>query len=200
MTTTTRPTPQPAVTAVTGAAPTPAPLPHTTTITRRTTTDRVRPVDLTARVDVHDLTIPGGPDGQTWLRIFQPAGTTTALPAVLYIHGDTSVFGNARTRRLASKLATDLPGAVIVVDYSLSPKARCPIAIEETYTAATWIAEHGSTHGLDPTRIALATDPTGADLADELMLLADQRHGPTLAGHVLLSSRTTAALRAALAA
>jgi acetyl esterase/lipase len=89
---------------------------------------------------------------------------------------------------------------VVVVDYSLSPKARYPIAIGENYAAAAWVAEHGDEHGLDPNRIALAADPAGADMADELMLMADERDGPTLAAHVLLSSQTTAALRAALAA
>jgi acetyl esterase/lipase len=137
--------------------------------------------------------------GQTWLRIFRPAGTTKPL-LVVYIHGDGAVLGNARTRRLASKLATDLQAAVVVVDYSLSPKARYPIAIEENYAAAAWVAEHGDEHGLDGTRIAVAADSGGGDMAAELMVLADERGGPTLAAHVLLSSQTTAALRAALAA
>jgi acetyl esterase len=160
----------------------------------------VRPVDVAALVDVRDLTVPGGPVGQTWLRIFRPAGTTEPLPVVLYIHSGDSMFGNARTRRLASKLATDLQAAVVAVDYSLSPKARCPVALEETYAAATWVAEYGNEHGLDPTRIAVTADSASGDMADELMLMADKRDGPTLAAHVLYSSRTTAVLRAALAA
>jgi acetyl esterase len=195
-----RPAPQPAAPAVTGAARQPASLPHNTSVTRRKAADKVRPVDLAALVDVRDLTVPGGPVGQTWLRIFRPVGTTGPLPVVIYVHGDKSVFGNARTRRLVTKLATDLQAAVVVVDYSLSPKARYPIAIEENYAAAAWVAEHGNEHGLDPNRIALAADSTGADMADELMLMADERDGPTLAAHVLLSAQTTAALRAALAA
>jgi acetyl esterase/lipase len=203
-TTMTRPTPQPAAPAVTRAAPKPAYLPHntfiTTSVTRRKTADKVRPVDIAALVDVRDLTVPGGPIGQTWLRIYRPAGPTQPLPVVMYIHGDGAVLGNARTRRLVTKLATDLQAAVVVVDYSLSPKARFPVAIEENYTAAAWVAEHGNEHRLDGTRIALAADSGGADMADELMLLADKRDGPTLAAHVLLSSQTTAALRAALAA
>jgi acetyl esterase len=196
-TTITRPTPQPAVT---GAAPKAAPLTHDSPVTRRKTADKVRPVNVAVLVDVRDLTVPGGPAGQTWLRIFRPAGSSGPLPVVMYIHGDRSAFGNARTRRLTSKLATDLQAAVVVVDYSLSPKARYPVAIEETYTAAAWIAEHGNQHGLDGTRIALVADSTGRDLADELMLIAEERDGPTLAARVLLSARTAAVLRAALAA
>src|SRR6266542_3987276 len=43
-----RPAPQPAAQAVTGAAPKPASLPHSTSVTRRSTADKVRPVDLAA--------------------------------------------------------------------------------------------------------------------------------------------------------
>lgn len=198
-TTTVRPTPQPAAPAVTGAAPTPASLPHGGPALRRKTADKVRPADLAAVVDVRDLTVPGGPVGQIWLRIFRPPGPTAPLPVVMYVR-DSAVFGNARTGRMVSKLATDLPAAIVVVDYSLSPTARYPVAIEENYAATAWVAEHGDEDALDGTRIALAADPAGADMADELMLMADKRDGPTLAAHVLLSSRTTAALRAALAA
>jgi acetyl esterase/lipase len=199
-TTITRPTPQPAAPAVTRTAPKPAPLPHNISVTRRKTADKVRPVDIAALVDIRDLTVPGGPVGQTWLRIFQPAGATEPLPVVMYIHGDGAVLGNARTRRLVTKLATDLQAAVVVVDYSLSPKARFPVAIEENYAAAAWVAEHGDKHGLDGTRIALAADSGGGDMADELMVMAYERGGRALAAHVLLSSQTTAVLRAALAA
>ncbi|NJC73674.1 alpha/beta hydrolase fold domain-containing protein [Planosporangium thailandense] len=160
----------------------------------------MRAVDIAALVDVRDLTVPGGPVGQTWLRIFRPADAAEPLAVVLYVHGDRSAVGNARTRRLASKLVTDLHAAVVVVDYSLSPTARYPVAIEEAYTAAAWIAEHGDEHGLDGARIAVAADSTGCDLADELMLMADDRGGPNLAAHVLLSPRATSVLRAALAA
>jgi hypothetical protein len=75
-TTITRPAPQPAAPAVTRTAPKPAPLPHNISVTRRKTADKVRPVDIAALVDVRDLTVPGGPVGQTCLRIFQPAGAT----------------------------------------------------------------------------------------------------------------------------
>lgn len=62
----------------------------------------------------------------------------------MYIHGDDQVFGNVRTRRLATNLAIDLQAGVVVVDYSLSPKARYPVATEENYVAAAWVAEHGN--------------------------------------------------------
>ncbi|GAB3842866.1 hypothetical protein GCM10027610_054350 [Dactylosporangium cerinum] len=43
------------------------------------------------------------------------------------------------------------------------------------------------------------TGALGADMADELMLLADKRGRLSLAGHVPVGPRTLAVLRAALA-
>jgi acetyl esterase len=159
-----------------------------------------RAIDGRAQVDVRDVTIPGGPAGQTWLRVFRPPGVGDPLPVVVYVHEDTSAIGNARTRRQATRFAVDLRAAVVVVDYSLSPKARIPVAMEETYTAAMWVAQHGPEHGLDSTRIAVAADAAVADVAADLMLAADQRGGPALAAHAAGIPRATAILRAALAA
>jgi acetyl esterase len=74
------------------------------------------------------------------------------------------------------------------------------VATEENYAAAAWVARYGNEHGLDGTRIAVAADSAGADMADELMLMADRRDGPVLAAHVPFSRKTAAVLRAALAA
>src|SRR3954451_15444167 len=38
-------------------------------------------------VDIEDITIPGGPHGHIAVRLVKPAGTSGALPAILYIHG-----------------------------------------------------------------------------------------------------------------
>jgi acetyl esterase len=171
-----------------------------TPTTRRKKIDKVRAIDASELVDVRDVTIPGGPVGQTWLRIFRPACSAKPLPVVLYIHGDDAVFGNPHTRRQVTKLANDLTAALLVVDYSLSPNARFPIAIEENYAAAVWVAEHGNEYDLDGTRIAVTADSAGAEMADELMVMADERGGPNLVARVRYAPNATAVLRAALAA
>jgi acetyl esterase len=131
----------------------------------------------TTHMDIHDLTIPGGPIGKTWLCLIRPVAAARPLPVVVYIQGDDQESGADRTRRAAANIAMKQRAAVVVVDYSLSPRARFPIAIEETYTAVAWIAEHGSEHGLDGARIMIAADDAGAKMADELMLLLDERGG-----------------------
>ncbi|MEY9934092.1 acetyl esterase [Catenulispora sp. GP43] len=144
--------------------------------------------------DVEDLVVPGGPSGAVTLRIFRPVGSGGPLPVVLYIHGAGWVFGNARTHnRLVRELAVRARAATVFVDYSLSPEAKYPVAIEEIYAALLWLAEHGAAHGLDGRRIAVAGDCVGGTMAAAITMLAKRRGGPVLAGQSLFYPVTDAA-------
>jgi acetyl esterase len=79
-----------------------------------------------------------------------PEGVTGPLPVIVYIHGAGWVFGDFHTHeRLVRELAAGVGAAVVFPEYSRSPEARYPIAIEENYAAAKWVAEHGAERGLD---------------------------------------------------
>jgi acetyl esterase/lipase len=125
--------------------------------------------------------------------IFRPADATGPLPVVLYIHGAGWVFGNNHTHdRLARELAKGTGAAVVFPDYSLSPEARYPVAINENYAVARWVVEHGAEHGLDASRIAVAGDSVGGNMAASLTLTAKQRGDVHLAGQVLFYPVTDA--------
>jgi acetyl esterase/lipase len=112
---------------------------------------------------------------------------------ILYIHGAGWVFGNDHTHgRLARELAKGVGAAVVFPNYSLSPEARYPVAIEENYTAARWVVEHGAEAGLDPSRLAVAGDSVGGNMAASLTLSAKQRGDVPLAGQVLFYPVTDA--------
>ncbi|MFD0851286.1 alpha/beta hydrolase, partial [Actinomadura adrarensis] len=92
---------------------------------------------------------------------------------VLYIHGAGWVFGNDHTHgRLARELALGAEAAVVFVNYSLSPEARYPVAIQENREALEWIRENGADHDLDASRIAVAGDSVGGNMAASLTLIA----------------------------
>ncbi|WP_156753251.1 alpha/beta hydrolase [Actinokineospora pegani] len=144
--------------------------------------------------DVTELTVAGGPTGEVSLTIVRPAGSTAVLPVVLYTHGAGWVFGNAHTHdRLVRELAVRADAAVVFTNYSLSPEARYPVAVEEVYAALTWIAEHGAEHDLDAGRIAVAGDSVGGNMTAATTLLAKERGGPALAAQVLFYPVTDAA-------
>ncbi|MBP2707823.1 alpha/beta hydrolase [Microbispora sp. RL4-1S] len=103
------------------------------------------------------------------LTVFRPADAAEPLPVILYLHGGSWVYGNDHTHgRLARELALGVGAAVVFVNYSLAPEARYPVAIQENHAAARWVVEHGATLGLDPSRIAVAGDSAGGNMAAAL--------------------------------
>jgi acetyl esterase/lipase len=129
-----------------------------------------------APADIEVLTVPGGPNGAVEVRIVKPEGVTGDLPVLVYIHGAGWVFGDFHTHeRLVRELAAGTGAAVVFPEYSRSPEARYPIAIEENYAAVQWVVRHGAEKGLDATRIAIAGDSVGGNMAAALTLMAKER-------------------------
>ena len=145
-------------------------------------------------VEITDTTIPGGPSGAVSIRILRPKGAQgRLLPVILYTHGAGWVFGNSHTHdRLVRELAVGTGAAVVFPDYSLSPEARYPTAIEEIYSVLEWVAEHGAEQDLDGARIAVAGDSVGGNMTAALTLMAKQRSGPDLRAQVLFYPVTDA--------
>jgi acetyl esterase len=144
-------------------------------------------------VEIEDTIIPGGPTGAVSIRTLRPRGAEGRLPVILYTHGAGWVFGNAHTHdRLIRELAAGTGAAVVFTNYSLSPEARYPTAIEEIYAALEWVAEHGGERRLDGSRIVVAGDSVGGNMTAALTLMAKERSGPTLAAQVLFYPVTDA--------
>ncbi|HEX6346524.1 alpha/beta hydrolase [Umezawaea sp.] len=161
----------------------------------RTTVDEVQSGEVAKPgVDIEDLVVEGGPSGEVKVRIVRPEGVTGVLPVILYIHGAGWVFGNAHTHdRLVRELAVGANAAVVFPEYSLSPEARYPVAIEENYAVARWIGTHGAGKDLDGTRVAIAGDSVGGNMTAALTLLAKERGDVAFTGQVLFYPVTDAA-------
>ena len=160
----------------------------------RETVDEVQSGEIARPdVDITDITVPGGPSGAVSVRILRPRGTTGPLPVIVYLHGAGWVFGNAHTHdRLIRELADGANAAVVFPNYSLSPEAKYPTAIDESYATVTWIAKHGPEQNLDPTRIAIAGDSVGGNMSAALTLLAKQRGDVSFVQQVLFYPVTDA--------
>jgi acetyl esterase len=144
-------------------------------------------------VDIEDIAVPGGPNGDVAVRIVRPAGAQGVLPVVLYIHGAGWVFGNAHTHdRLVRELAVGTDAAVVFPDYRRSPEVRYSSALEESWTVARWLVQHGAEKDLDASRIAVAGDSVGGNMSAALTLLAKQRGRLSLAAQVLFYPVTDA--------
>ena len=160
----------------------------------RKTVDEVQSEEIAKPdVDVEDTTVSGGPSGEVSIRILRPKGVAGPLPVVLYVHGAGWVFGNSHTHdRLIRELAAGTGAAVVFPNYSLSPEARYPVAIEESYAVLEWVAEHGAEKGLDGSRLGVAGDSVGGNMSAALTLMAKDRGGPELTAQVLFYPVTDA--------
>jgi acetyl esterase/lipase len=134
-------------------------------------------------LNVDDRTIPG-PDGapDVVVRVYAPrAPSSTAVPAILYIHGGGFFVGSIDTEHMGSAaLARELGIVVVSVDYRLAPEHPFPAGLEDCYAALVWLHEHAVALGVDPTRIAVNGGSAGGGLAAGLALLARDRGGPAL--------------------
>src|SRR5450631_2932043 len=141
--------------------------------------DSVQDGDIPAPpVAITDLMIDGGPSGQVSIKMFRPQGASGVLPVLLFTHGAGWVFGDAHTHgRLVAELATRAGAAAVFTNYSLSPEAKYPTALEEIYSVLEWIAGHGAEQQLDPSRIAVSGDSVGGNMTTAITIMAKQRGG-----------------------
>ncbi|WP_405706243.1 alpha/beta hydrolase [Streptomyces xanthophaeus] len=145
-------------------------------------------------VDEEWVTVQGGPTGEVRTRIVRPRGADGPLPVILYIHGAGWVFGNARTHdRLVRELAVGAGAAVVFPEYDLSPEARYPVAIEQNYAVAQWVAREGHHKDLDGARTAVAGDSVGGNMSAALTFMAKQRGDVRFLHQVLFYPVTDAA-------
>src|SRR6266700_2490705 len=113
---------------------------------------------------VEDRQVPGT-HGAIPVRIYTPEGSGP-FPVFVFFHGGGWVIGNIETYDTVCRALTDAANCITVsVDYHLSPEYKFPVAVEDTYEATCWVAEHCATFNGDPTRIAVGGDSAGGNLA-----------------------------------
>jgi acetyl esterase len=151
------------------------------------------PVDKPA-VDEQWVTVPAEV-GDVRVRILRPAGVAGQLPVVVYMHGGGWILGDAATHdRLVRELAVGAGCAIAFVEYTPSPEAQYPVAIEQGYATALWITRHGAEHDLDPERMAVAGESVGGNMTAALALMAKERGDVHFVHHSMYYPVTDAAM------
>lgn len=141
------------------------------------------PMEPVARVA--DLTVEG-PLGEIPLRVYDPLGSG-ALPVIVFFHGGGWVVGGIDSHEgYCRQLAVSAQMTVVSVDYRLAPEHRYPAAAEDAYAATKWIAEHGDAVGADTSRLVVAGDSAGGNLAAVVALMARDRGGPPIKLQLLI--------------
>ena len=105
---------------------------------------------------------------------------------------EAGCWATKKLTRLIREIANGAWAAVVFVDFRRSPEAQYPAVLEEAYAAVKYIAENGKQLQLDTTRIAIAGDSAGGNLAIAVTLLAKERKGPRIGYQVLFYPVTDA--------
>jgi acetyl esterase len=128
-----------------------------------------RAVHPELRVEDRNIDGPAGPIG---IRIYWPPTDSDRNtesyppPVVVYFHGGGFVMGDLDTHDGTSRQhAVGAEAVVVSVDYRLAPEHPYPAAVEDAWAATLWVAEHGPEIGADVTRMAVAGDSAGANIA-----------------------------------
>lgn len=127
-------------------------------------------------------------DGQPLkLHIVKPAATKDNLPVFMFFHGGGWVLGDFPTHeRLVHDLVIASGAAAVFVNYTPSPEARYPTAINQAYAATQWVAANGHEIGVDGNRLAVAGNSVGGNMAAAIALKAKDNKGPKIKLQVLL--------------
>ncbi len=142
-------------------------------------------VDLSG-VEVSEKTI--SKDGYTVkLHIVRPEGVTGILPVFIFIHGGGWVLGEFPTHERMVRDLVVLSGAVGVhVDYTQTPDATFPQAVNEIFAATRWVAESGAEINVDGKRLAVVGNSVGGNMTAVTALKAKENGGPEIKLQIMM--------------
>ena len=144
------------------------------------------------QVDIANKTI-NAEGREIKLTVVRPAGAKATLPVFMFFHGGGWVLGDFPTHeRFVRDLVVGSGAAAVFVNYTPSPEARYPVAIQEAYAATKWVAEHGDEIKVDGKRLAVAGNSVGGNMATVVALMAKSKGTPAIRFQVLFWPVTNA--------
>lgn len=127
--------------------------------------------------EVVDLMIPG-PAGKLRVRIYRPL-STEIMPVVIWFHGGGWVVGTIESHDpVCRALANRTPCVVVSVDYRLAPESPFPAGLDDAWAATQWVAREALKLGGDASRLVVAGDSAGGNLAAAVALRARDNNLP----------------------
>lgn len=145
-----------------------------------------------------DVTIPTRDGTRIGGRLYLPT-TAHNVPLTVYFHGGGWLLGSVESHDVTTRLlATASRSGVLSVDYRRGPEHRFPTAVDDAIDAFVW-ATTGSgivaAAGVDTSRVAVAGDSAGGNLAGAVAVHArDNGLLPAVRHQLLVYPSTTADL------
>lgn len=121
------------------------------------------------------------------LNIVKPEGSTEILPVFIFIHGGGWVLGDYPThKRMVRDLVVGSGAAGVFVNYTPSPEAQYPQAINEIYAATKWVSANGAEIGVDGKRLAIVGNSVGGNMSAVTAIKAKEAGGPEIKLQILM--------------
>jgi acetyl esterase len=132
---------------------------------------------------VEEITVKGGA-GRLAARLYR--ASALRAPTIVFFHGGGWVAGDLETHDWQARLLAIETGAVVVsVDYRRPPEVRFPGAFEDAFAALRDVADRIGQFGGDASRLGVAGDSAGGNLAAAVAIAARDARLP-LAGQFLV--------------
>jgi acetyl esterase len=120
------------------------------------------------------------------VRIYRPVETDEPSAALVYFHGGGFVAGSVEVYDPLTRSLAKRAGCVVVsVDYRLAPEHPYPAAVEDAWTATSWVASNAAKLGLDEMKIGVGGDSAGGTLA-AIVARRGRDHGIAIAAQLLV--------------
>lgn len=121
------------------------------------------------------------------IHIVKPVNSKPNAPVFIYIHGGGWVLGDYPThRRLVRDLVVESGAVAVFPDYTPSPEAQYPKAIQQIYTVTKWVSERGEEIGANGTNLAIVGNSVGGNMTAAVVLMAKAKRFPSIKLQVLL--------------
>lgn len=118
--------------------------------------------------------------------VFASPEREQGCPVYINIHGGGFVQPHAeRDEILSARIAAEIKGIAVDLDYSLSPENQFPAAFEESYAAAAWVFSKLREWGADEKKVVIGGHSAGANLTAAICLKAGQTKEFSFCGQVL---------------
>lgn len=104
-------------------------------------------------------------DKDAVLDIHRPAKVSPRSPLIVWIHGGGFVSGRRGDITNYAKILAGQGFTVVNVDYSIAPEATYPTPVRQVSKALEFLTAESARLGIDTSRIVLAGDSAGAQIA-----------------------------------
>ena len=104
---------------------------------------------------------------------YEPKKCENTSPVVIYFHGGGFIYKAAPYHyKLVKEYCVKTPCKVLMVDYRLTTKNSFPVPLNDCYSALKWLVENADSLKIDKSKIVIAGDSAGGNLAAAVTLMA----------------------------